>query len=89
MIRSRICWAADHPTDMTAGSDAIRYRNVACQTHMPRKVFPAGRVLNRVIRCTEHGWEIEPDQRHVDITVRELKLAHIAHMQEKPKVQIY
>ena len=28
-----------------------------------------GRVLNRVIRVTENGWEYEPDQRHVDIIV--------------------
>ena len=26
-----------------------------------------GRVLNRVIRVTEDGWEYEPDQRHADI----------------------
>ena len=31
-----------------------------------------GRVLNRVIRWTEDGWETEPDQRHVDILVKEL-----------------
>ena len=28
-----------------------------------------GRVLNRVIRITETGWEYEPDQRHADIIV--------------------
>ena len=33
-----------------------------------------GRVLNRILRYTEEGWEIEPDQRHADIIVHELKL---------------
>ena len=28
-----------------------------------------GRVLNRVIRVTENGWEYEPDQRHADIII--------------------
>ena len=30
------------------------------------------RVLNRVIRCLEDGWEIEADQRHVDMIVQEM-----------------
>ena len=33
-----------------------------------------GRVLNRIIRWTEDGWEIEPDQRHADIIIHELQL---------------
>ena len=32
-------------------------------------------MLNRVIRWTEDGWEMEPDQRHVDIVVKELGLS--------------
>ena len=28
-----------------------------------------GRVLNRVIRATQDGWEYEPDQRHADIII--------------------
>ena len=32
------------------------------------------RVLNRVIRYTEGGWEYEADQRHADIIVKELGL---------------
>ncbi len=28
------------------------------------------RVLNRVIRVTDEGWEYEPDQRHADIIVK-------------------
>ena len=34
-----------------------------------------GRVLNRIIRWTNEGWEIEPDQRHADIIVHELGLS--------------
>ena len=33
-----------------------------------------GRVLNRIIRRTDEGWEIEPDQRHADIIVHEMGL---------------
>ena len=33
-----------------------------------------GRVLNRVVRWTSEGWETEPDQRHVDLIVKELGL---------------
>ena len=32
------------------------------------------RILNRVIRATEKGWELEADQRHVDIIVEQLNL---------------
>ena len=33
------------------------------------------RVLNRVVRWTQDGWEVEPDQRQVDILVQELALS--------------
>ena len=33
-----------------------------------------GRVLNRVIRVTQDGWESEPDQRHADIIVEAMGL---------------
>jgi len=33
-----------------------------------------GRVLNRIIRRTEQGWEYEADQRHAEILVEALKL---------------
>ena len=29
------------------------------------------RILNRIIRCTDAGWEYEADQRHVDLIVKE------------------
>ena len=32
------------------------------------------RLLNRVVRCTSEGWEVEPDQRHADLIVQELQL---------------
>ena len=32
------------------------------------------RLLNRVVRCTPAGWEVEPDQRHVDILIPFLEL---------------
>ena len=28
------------------------------------------RLLNRVVRCTPDGWEVEPDQRHADLIVQ-------------------
>ena len=34
-----------------------------------------GRVLNRVVRWTPEGWEMEPDQRHVDLIIKELGLS--------------
>ena len=33
-----------------------------------------GRLLNRVLRCTLKGWEVEPDQRHADLIIQELDL---------------
>ena len=32
------------------------------------------RLLNRVVRCTQDGWGIEPDQRHADLLVQALEL---------------
>ena len=32
------------------------------------------RVLNRIIRITDKGWEYEPDQRHAEIIVEQLGL---------------
>ena len=33
-----------------------------------------GRVLNRILRVTEHGWEYEPDQRHADMIIEAMGL---------------
>ena len=33
-----------------------------------------GRVLNRIVRITEHGWEYEPDQRHADMIIEAMGL---------------
>ena len=32
------------------------------------------RILNRIIKVTESGWEYEPDQRHAEMIVKELGL---------------
>merc|ERR1712240_122372 len=32
------------------------------------------RVLNRILRVTEDGWEYEPDQRHIDLLIDGLGL---------------
>ena len=32
------------------------------------------RILNRIIRVGEEGWEMEADQRHVDIVIEQLNL---------------
>ena len=31
-----------------------------------------GKVLNRIIRCTDGGWEIEADPRHAELVVEQL-----------------
>ena len=31
--------------------------------------------MNRVVRWTTEGWEMEPDQRHVDLIIKELGLS--------------
>ena len=33
-----------------------------------------GTVLNRVLRCTEDGWEMEGDPRHAELVVEQLGL---------------
>ena len=47
-----------------------------------------GRVLNRVIRWTEDGWEIDPDQRHADSIVHELGylIPDLCQRQERQRV---
>ena len=32
------------------------------------------RILNRIIKITKNGWELEADQRHVDIMVEQMNL---------------
>ena len=33
-----------------------------------------GRILNRIIRCDENGWQYEADQRHADYLIRALNM---------------
>ena len=40
--------------------------------HREEPVGQEGRVLNRVVRWTPDGWEVEPDQRHADLIVQEM-----------------
>ena len=53
-------------------------RSIACRDSSkpgsPDEVSEA-RVLNRIVRCLAEGWEIEADQRHVDIKVRDVGLS--------------
>ena len=58
---------------------APRVEGGACASSTPGgpkgQSVQEGRVLNRVVRWTAEGWEMEPDQRHVDIIIKELGLA--------------
>ena len=33
-----------------------------------------GKVVNRIIRCTDVGWEIEADPRHAGLVVKQLEI---------------
>ena len=33
-----------------------------------------GKVLNRIMRCTSDGWEVEADPRHAELVVEQLGL---------------
>ena len=35
-----------------------------------------GILLNRVLRCTPSGWEVEAEQRHADLIIKELDLSN-------------
>ena len=37
-------------------------------------VVTEGKILNRVVRAVDQGWEYESDQRHAEIIVEELQL---------------
>ena len=38
------------------------------------KVLTEGKVLNRIIRATPSGWEVEADPRHIELVVEQLGL---------------
>ena len=42
---------------------------------MSKDFHQEGKVLNRIIRCTDSGWEIEADPRHAELVVEQLGLA--------------
>ena len=43
-------------------------------SEQPQEELKETRILNRVIRLCDRGWEYEPDQRHVVLILRALKL---------------
>jgi hypothetical protein len=45
----------------------IVWRTMGCEQE--------GRVLNRVVRVSEGGWEYEPDQRHDEVIISDLGLS--------------
>ena len=49
---------------------------IKTQKISPTKEFKSeGKVLNRVLRCTGDGWEIEADPRHAELIVEQLGLS--------------
>ena len=44
------------------------------------------KILNRVIRATQDGWEYECDQRHVEITLEQLGLATAKSLRGKTEL---
>ena len=40
-------------------------------------VVKESKILNRVVRATNEGWEYESDQRHVEIIVEQLGVANM------------
>ena len=42
---------------------------------MSKDFHQEGKVLNRIIRCTDSGWEVEADPRHAELVVEQLGLA--------------
>ena len=56
-----------------AGPDVPRARTDTSRESSQAEI-QEGRVLNRILRWTPDGWEVEPDQRHADIIVHELGL---------------
>ena len=54
------------------GSDGVADSARTSAPGTEDQVAAEGRVLNRVVRWTPEGWEVEPDQRHADLIVQEL-----------------
>ena len=45
------------------------------------------RVLNRILRITENGWEYEPDQRHAEMIVEQLGLKEAKAVETPTEVE--
>ena len=60
-VGQRVSGTASGPAPTTAQGEAIQEGT-------------EGRLLNRILRCTPAGWEVEADQRHADLIIKELDL---------------
>ena len=48
----------------------IKTQHIGCAKGRPRE----GKVLNRIIRCTEEGFEIEADPRHAELVMEQMQV---------------
>ena len=60
-VGQRVSGTATGPAPTTAQGEALQEGT-------------EGRLLNRILRCTPAGWEVEADQRHADLIIKELDL---------------
>ena len=60
-------------TQVIGSGNSARHSPMRAADGQPEETSE-GRVLNPIVRWTNDGWEIEPDQRHADIIVQELQL---------------
>ena len=51
---------------------AKAYEIITQKLGMGKDCQQEGKVLNRIIRCTDVGWEIEADLRHAELVVEQL-----------------
>ena len=54
--------------DMLEGRFKIKYSILGSKPGLEKE----GRILNRIIRVTDNGWEYEADQRHAEILINEM-----------------
>ena len=63
---------------MVAGPKAFQIANSLVKTQLVGtgggEEVTEARVLNRILRVTEQGWEFEPDPRHIDMLIEGLGL---------------
>ena len=62
--------------------ERFEIRSTTVGTNQSAGEVREARILNRIIRITEEGWEYEADQRHADLIVKETgadKLSTLTH----------